>query len=525
MTSLTREGVQESQLPIDEQPDSVAPDFDDSVEEGVWRYAHVDRATVIIDAADYFAIMQAAMLNARYRILLIGWDFDTRIHLAEGRSWYERTYKDKYPKRLGSFIAWLTRHNKTLEIRILKWSFGLFKFAVRGSMWWDLVRWARHRRIDFKFDKAHPTGGSHHQKVAVLDSSLAVCGGIDMTTKRWDTREHKAHEEYRKTPRGSEYGPWHDATMMIEGEAAEALSLLGRDRWIKAGGKPLLPIKPPAKSLWPDKLDAMFENCEVGIARTRAAHDGWGELREIEALFKRHIRNAKRFIYAESQYFASRVIAEAILARMQEDDPPEIVIVHPAHADGWLERQAMDYARAKLVQCIEEADKHHRFTLWTPYSDDVPIYVHAKIMIVDDEVVRIGSANMNNRSMGLDSECDMFIDATRPGNEHCADAIRDLRLDLLREHVGMTSDEVAELIKRHGSMAAMIDHAQTTEGRNLRRYHPPELSDMQDRLAESGILDPDDPEDLGEPFAKGGLFREGSRLSRMRDKYRRKRSE
>ena len=487
----------------------------------MWRYVHVKRARVIIDAADYFAIMQAAMLNARYRILLIGWDFDTRIHLAEGRSWYERSYKDEHPKRLGSLFTWLTRTNKTLEIRILKWSFGLFKFAVRGSMWVDLARWARHRRIDFKFDSAHPVGGSHHQKIAVLDSSLAVCGGIDMTVKRWDTRDHDATNELRKTPRGSEYGPWHDATMMLEGDAAETLSELGRDRWIKAGGTPLLPIKRPKQSLWPEGLQPMFEDFEIGIARTRAKHDQWGAIKEIEALFVRHIRRAKKFIYAESQYFASRVIAEAITARLGEDDPPEIVIVHPEHADGWLEKQAMDHARAAIVYSIEEADKKHRFTLWTPFSDDVPIYVHAKIMIIDDEIVRIGSANMNNRSMGLDSECDVFIDAAREGNEHCADAIRDLRLDLLGEHVGMDKAEVAAAIERHGSMAEMIDHAQTKKGRNLRRYHPPELSEVQEKLAESGFLDPESPDEVGEAFAEGGLFRKGTRLARMRNRYRR----
>ena len=87
-------------------------------------------------------------MNAKHRIFLIGWDFDTRIHLGEGRRWWQRPFRDKYPARLGSFFSWLINREKSLEIRILKWSFGVFKFVLRGSMWWDLVRWARHRRID-----------------------------------------------------------------------------------------------------------------------------------------------------------------------------------------------------------------------------------------------------------------------------------------------------------------------------------------------------------------------------------------
>ncbi|HCS17062.1 MAG TPA: phospholipase, partial [Erythrobacter sp.] len=78
-----------------------------SVEPGVWRYARASRASVIVDAADYFAFMQEAMLKSRRRILLIGWDFDTRIHLQRGRRWWQRAWKRGYPARLGSFIAWL----------------------------------------------------------------------------------------------------------------------------------------------------------------------------------------------------------------------------------------------------------------------------------------------------------------------------------------------------------------------------------------------------------------------------------
>ena len=77
-----------------------APDLDESVEAGVWRYAKADRASVIIDAEGYFAHMQQAMLKARRRIMLIGWDFDTRIHLTQGRRWYERPVDASFPGRL-----------------------------------------------------------------------------------------------------------------------------------------------------------------------------------------------------------------------------------------------------------------------------------------------------------------------------------------------------------------------------------------------------------------------------------------
>lgn len=499
-----------------EKDPSCVSRLEPGVELGVWRYAHATRARVIVDAADYFSCMQQAMLCANRRIMLIGWDFDTRIRLARGRHWWQRLWKGEYPARLGSFIAWLARHRPDLEIRILKWSYGILTFVVRGAMWFDVLRWMTHSRIMFKFDTTHPVGCSHHQKIVILDEKVAVCGGIDMTDKRWDTREHKEEEPGRRTPYGRPYGPWHDATMIMEGEIAGALADLAHDRWICAGGHALEDIDPCEKSPWPDELEAMFENVEIGIARTRAAYRDWDKVDEVEELFLAHIARAKRFIYAESQYFASRTVAEAILKRVQEDDPPEIVIVHPANADGWLEQQAMDHARAELVRCIEGCDKRGRFSLWMPFTGETPIYVHAKIMVVDDEVVRIGSANLNNRSMGLDSECDVFIDATRPGNAHAADGIARLRHSLLAEHLGLEEADMHGLLERHRSMASLIEHADDPKGRRLRRYRPPELNEIEETIAQSQALDPENPEEMFEPFAKRGLFREGSRLARMR---------
>ena len=212
-----------------------------------------------------------------------------------------------------------------------------------------------------------------------------------------------------------------------------------------AGGKPLDRCMPQEDSAWPERLVAEFENVEVGIARTRAQYGDVSQVDEIEALFVEHIERAQRFLYAETQYFASRRIAEAIAERLDEPDPPEFVIINPRLADGWLEQQAMDTARARLVRSLIERDHANRFRIYNPYtSGGTPIYVHAKLTIVDDEVLRVGSANMNNRSMGLDSECDVFIDARRPANAGIEARIERIRHSLIAEHCGRPLDEVAQ---------------------------------------------------------------------------------
>lgn len=497
------------------------------MEPGVWRYARASRVRVIVDAAGYFDLMQQAMLKARQRVLLIGWDFDTRIHLTRGRRWWQKGFRSTYPSRLGSFIPWLARHRRGLDIRILKWGIGAIKMAFAGRMTIDLLRWMPHPRIGFKFDNAHPLGCSHHQKIAIIDDRLAVCGGIDMADYRWDTREHREHDPRRRRPHGKPYGPWHDVTMMMEGDVAAELEELGRERWTRAGGKPLRPLSRGQDSAWPDELEAHFTDVEIGIARTRAEYGGCPAVSEVEHLFLQHIARARRFIYCENQYFTSRKVAEAICARLREDNPPEFVLVQPISADGWVEERAMDPARDLLLQAIREIDHGGRFHLYTPHAGQTPIYVHAKLMIVDDQILRIGSANLNNRSLGLDSECDVFIDCERPGNAHACDGIRALRLSLLAEHSGLAEDAVAGLLDRAGSMAGMIAAAASADPQNprsLRPYQPRDQDGLAASLAETQTLDPERPEDLlAITPARRGLFRPGSLLARAMTRLKRKR--
>jgi phosphatidylserine/phosphatidylglycerophosphate/cardiolipin synthase-like enzyme len=192
--------------------------------------------------------------------------------------------------------------------------------------------------------------------------------------------------------------------------------------------------------------------------------------------------------------------------RLGEPDPPEILLINPLTADGWLEQTAMDGARIRLLRALRDRDHAMRFSMWNAYTDGgTAIYVHAKLMIVDDEVLRVGSANMNNRSMGLDSECDVFVDCARTGNAECGKAIARLRCDLLAEHCGREANEIARLIDEYGSMAAMLD-ALPKAGKTLRRFDLRELTDAEMAIADNEALDPERPEEMLSMYKRGGLF-------------------
>ena len=495
---------------------------DASAEPGIWRYAVAERMAVVIDGEDYFAHVHTAMFNARTQIVLIGWDFDTRISLRRGEEW-EKSDIGR-PAKLGKYLTWLVKEHDGLEIRILKWGLSWVQFFKRGRMAYDIARMWMVDGISFRFDSHHPAGCSHHQKIAVFDRQLAVCGGIDLTYDRWDTREHLEEDPRRINWPGSVHGPWHDITVMMTGPIVGALFDLCDTRWQVAGGDPLDRPERPAKNPWPEDLRADFEDVEIGLSRTRTECGDVTEVREVEELFLAHFARAKRFIYIENQYFTSRKIAEAIARRLSEPDPPEIVIVHPRHADGWLEQQAMDHARDLIAETVESADAKDRFEIYVPYTGSTSIYVHAKLMIVDDEVLRIGSSNLNNRSLGLDSECDTVLDATRPHNagRGIEKGIKAVRVSLLAEHCGVEEPVMEAALEEHGSMQAAIAALGAEGRRTLRPFVPPTKTEFEEWLAESAMLDPERPSGILRPFAQGGLFGKGGRLRQLRDRAKRK---
>jgi phosphatidylserine/phosphatidylglycerophosphate/cardiolipin synthase-like enzyme len=485
---------------------------DKSESDSIWCHVKATRAHPVIDAADYFEIIQTAMMNAKHRIMLIGWDFDTRIDLTRSRR-----KKGDPPKRLGDFILWLADRTPDLEIKLLKWNIGALKMLGRGSTIVDVAKWAMHSQIQFKLDGAHPVGCSHHQKIVVIDDKMAACGGIDMTADRWDTREHLDGDVRRKRPNGKLYGPWHDCTMLVEGDAAAALAALSRARWVQAGGEEMEPCPADAASPWPEFLNADYQFMEMGIARTRAEYETAYEIREIQALFLEQIARAKRFIYAENQYFTSPKIADAIAARLKEEHPPEFVLLGPEKADGWLEQKAMDGARVELVRAMKEHDHKGRFNFYIPKTKGGDsIYVHAKLMIIDDRILRIGSANMNNRSLGLDSECDIFIDCDRPGNESACDGIKALRASLIGEHIGLPAERVAKLLKGGSSMREIIEN-EKGNGPTLQPLALPKLDEAEKTIAENAALDPESPDEMFEPFSTPGLFARVRNLRKPRN--------
>ena len=215
-------------------------------DETCWRVERADRYAVFVDAADYFAALKKALLGARRRVLLIGWDFDPRIRMdprSPGRG------RDD---RLGRVLEAAVRANPELEIGVLVWDLGMLYGLGRGMAPIVLLGRRTPDRLTFTVDTHHPVGGAHHQKIVVIDDCLAFAGGIDVTADRWDTPEHPDSSRSRARP-GShrDMGPWHDVTSLVSGPAAQAIGDLARERWESAKGEHLEPVS-GVEPCWPE---------------------------------------------------------------------------------------------------------------------------------------------------------------------------------------------------------------------------------------------------------------------------------
>ena len=452
--------------------------------------ARADNFACIIDGADYFKHVKAAVLRARHRIMLIGWDFDARMT-------FERGVKTlPGPNQLGAFLYWMLWKRPGLEVYLLRSNLRLLPAFDR--IWFgltpvSLVNQISSQRIHFAVDGAHPTGAVHHQKIVVIDDAVAFCGGVDLTVDRWDTRAHHDDSRRRRTV-GRSYGPRHEVSAAVDGAAARALGEQALARWRTATGQSLEPVE-AKHTAWPTNLEPILRDVDVGIARTLPELGGEGhrEVREVEALNLAAIAAARHTIYLENQYLAARRIVDALAARLSEDEGPEIVIVVPRRGKNPLERGTMDGARHRLIQLLWAADDHHRLGVYWPANEaDAPIYVHSKVMVIDDRLLRIGSSNLNNRSMGFDSECDVAIEADPTGSEHddLRRQITSMRDQLVSEHLGVSVDEFETAMHEYRSFRGAIE-ALRGQGRSLRPVTERTVSDEASPLAENDLMDPD----------------------------------
>jgi phosphatidylserine/phosphatidylglycerophosphate/cardiolipin synthase-like enzyme len=361
---------------------------------------------------------------------------------------------------------------------------------VKGLLWrshWDKLAYSeqenrslgdaiREAGGEILLDQRVRRGGSHHQKLVVLrhpgrpDRDVAFAGGIDLCHSRRDDEHHRGDRQavamakaYGKTP------PWHDVQLALRGPVVGALDLTFRERWtdhtpldqhgpistamdklkhadLHAGPLPEQPPDPPECGTLAIQVLRTYPAMRPPYS---FAPDGE---QSIARGYTKAIKRARRLIYLEDQYLWSAEVADLFARSLRANPDLHLIAVVPRHpdVDGRFSLPPNQVGRQIAVDVCRSAapDRVHLFDIEN--DQGTPIYVHAKVCVIDDTWCSVGSDNFNRRSWTHDSELsNAILDDERDEREPRDPAglgdgarrfARELRLALMREHVGAELD-------------------------------------------------------------------------------------
>ena len=344
-----------------------------------------NRLEILIDGATAMSSMVAAIRSARSTVHIAGWHVNPDFALT----------REAVPVVLRPLLAEMARK---AEVRVLLWGgspFRLFRPSRREVR--DVYRrLVDGTRIRCALDTHERPLHCHHEKLIIVDDRVAFVGGIDLTDLAGDR-----HDTQRHPPRGT-IG-WHDAAARLEGPAVQDVVDHFRLRWQVVTGETLAAGSAPVP---------MTGGIEVQVVRTLP--EGMykaqvpADFRILET-YLRALRSATRLIYLENQFLWSPEIVRVLRDKLQR--PPtrdfRMLLVLPAKPNN-----GNDDTRGHLGTLIEADDRAGRLLACTTYAGgdrNLPIYVHAKIGIVDDRWLTIGSANLNEHSLFNDTEVNLVV--------------------------------------------------------------------------------------------------------------------
>lgn len=340
-------------------------------------------------------------------------------------------------------------------VKGLMWRSHLDKFAYSEEENQHLGDAIERAGGEVLLDQRVRFGGSHHQKLVVIrhrdepQRDVAFAGGIDLCHSRRDDESHRGDPQAVQMAEAyGEHPPWHDVQLRVQGPAVGALDTTFRERWTdptpldmlspiawirdKLRGADLdpgpLPDQPPdPPPCGPHAIQVLRTYPDAHFAYPFAPH---GE-RSIAHGYMKVVPRARKLIYLEDQYLWSNQVAELFAKALRDNPELHLVAVVPRHpdVDGRLSLPPNKVGRHQAIETCRSAspDRVHVFDIEN--HDGTPVYVHAKVCVIDDVWACVGSDNLNRRSWTHDSElqCAVLDD----------DGVfaRDLRLRLLREHL------------------------------------------------------------------------------------------
>ena len=441
-----------------------------------WQTGPVSQTGLLIDGGDYYRAFYRAAQAAKRYILISGWQFDSGTALLRGAE----AEQDEGKIHLLDFLNDLCERNSELCIYMLAWDHSMLYSLDREWFQNWHFNWSTNERLKFCYDRGESFDASHHQKFVVIDGTLGFVGGIDLCASRWDERDHRPDNPLRVNSDGSRYRTFHDLQSYHVGPVVRQLAELFKQRWQIVCGDCLDLAAPDRESrelVFEPSVELVAQR--VAISRTEVPQSRCRDkpILEIRQLFLDAIDVAERLIYIENQYCSSEALSDALIERMRQHRRRrlEIVLVIAKDAEAFLEQLSIGIAQSRIIRGLKEvaAETGHSFGIYYPASiaadgTDLPTYIHSKLLLIDDRFLSIGSANMNNRSMGYDTELNVSWDDV-PGSR-LSHSIRAARVNLLAEHTGLE----AQACDRLGVVEGLVNYLNglADSGKTRLRHHP-----------------------------------------------------
>jgi phosphatidylserine/phosphatidylglycerophosphate/cardiolipin synthase-like enzyme len=449
-----------------------------------------NRVEALVHGAAYFRRLLDAIRE------LSGGD---RLYFTDWRGDPDQRLSDDPDSEVGAVLASAARRG--VFVKGLLWRSHLDRLGFSAKENRDLGQVVNAAGGEVLLDQRVRLGGSHHQKLVVIrhaertDRDEAFVGGIDLCHSRRDDADHQGDRQRQAmAPVYGDRPPWHDAQLAIQGPAVGDLEFCFRERWNdrsrlsrdplgmlhdllrhtdrRGSTLPPMPADPP-----------QCGTQAVQVLRTYARRRGGypfapqGE-RSVARGFLKAIRRARRLIYIEDQYLWSAEVARIFAAALVASPSLHLIAVLPRYFDqaGALTLRPNQVGREQAVQVLLDAAADRVGIYDIENLSGIPVYVHAKISVIDDVWASVGSDNFNRRSWSHDSEiaCAVVDDARDPREpvdpaglgDGARRFARDLRLQLGREHLGRAEGDDQDLLDPAEAVAKFHEAAQA-----LDRWH------------------------------------------------------
>ncbi len=328
-----------------------------------WRVEQADRLALFIDNDEAFDALKTILLSAKKSIWILAWVFDPLTRLDPDR--VRKSRDPAHVDRIGLLLRRQAALNPGLDVRILVWD---MPFPIAASQLFGPHRgqvFFTGSRVKYHLDNTLPASACHHQKVVVVDGSVALLSGGDIGVDRWDTTQHLDNDPRRRLPTGHHYPARHEVASWSTARRPRPWATCSSPAGSGRRGEALERSEKPEEAPWPDYLTPDLRNVPVGICRTQPAWKSDPEVNETMLMHLASIKAARRLIYLENQYLTSPIIVEALADRLAEPDGPEVVTVGPAHSPSYFDQMTMDSARTSAINRLREIDVHGRFSAFS----------------------------------------------------------------------------------------------------------------------------------------------------------------